>query len=394
MIPYGDFSYFGLLLYPVFGALVLGLCGRSSPRWLLVATLGMLVAQYAGSWCDMPWWAVRELWMVAAYACFQCAVARGFLWLRTRSVGGAAFASALALALTPLALTKFLSVLAADSRWGFLGISYVTFRSIDVILGIQDRLITSLPPAQLFAYLFFFPTISAGPIDRYRRFETDWKRRRSRAEFLSDLDGAVDRIFRGCLYKFVLAFLVKQYWLDAAARGTGVLNMASYMYAYCLYLFFDFAGYSAFAVGVSRVFGIHTPENFDRPFLAGNIREFWERWHISLSAWFRDHVYTRFVWAVRKRGWIENKQAASATGVFLSMSLMGIWHGTAWHYLLYGVYHAVLITAHEFWVRWNKRQRLWGTGPLWRAAGVLATFHAVSFGFLVFSGRLGGVGAG
>src|SRR5207244_10903362 len=107
------FSYFGLLLYPVFGALVLGVCGRSSPRWLLVATLGMLVVQYAGSWCEMPWWAVRELWIVAAYACFECAVARGFLWLRTLRVGVAAFTIALTLALTPLALTKFLNLLAA-----------------------------------------------------------------------------------------------------------------------------------------------------------------------------------------------------------------------------------------------------------------------------------------
>ena len=104
----------------------------------------------------------------------------------------------------------------------------------------------------------------------------------------------------GFLYKFILAALIKQYWLDVAVTGNDFFSILSYMYAYSLYLFFDFAGYSAFAIGFSYLFGIHTPENFNRPFLAHNIRDFWDRWHISLSEWFRDHVYSRFVFAAIK----------------------------------------------------------------------------------------------
>ena len=203
--------------------------------------------------------------------------------------------------LTLLALVgaRFLPLAVPGAQLGFLGISYVTFRSLDVIFGIRDRLIVSLPADEFFAFLFFFPAISSGPIDRYRRFSRDWNRPRLAAEFWKDLDGAVHRIFTGFLYKFLLAASIKTYWIDGLGTG-GLWNTLSYMYGYSLYLYFDFAGYSAFAVGVSFVLGIHTPENFNRPFLAGNIKDFWNRWHISLSTWLRDHVYMRFMLAAAR----------------------------------------------------------------------------------------------
>ena len=161
------------------------------------------------------------------------------------------------------------------------------------------------------------------------------------------------------------------------------------MYGYSLYLFFDFAGYSAFAVGVSYLLGIHTPENFNRPFLAGNIKDFWNRWHISLSTWFRDHVYMRFMLAATKGRWFTGKYTASYLGFFLTFGLMGLWHGIEPYYLLYGLYHGTLLVGHDLFTRWNKPRRVWGNGPLWRAAGTLVTFHLVCLGFLLFSGRIG-----
>src|SRR5207237_9962716 len=108
----------------------------------------------------------------------------------------------------------------------------------------------------------------------------------TRVEVLVELDGAVYRIFRAFLYKFILAALIKQYWLERAASSGSFTALVSYMYAYSVYLFFDFAGYSAFAIALSYLFGVHTPENFDRPFLARNDRGFWIRWPITLSFWF------------------------------------------------------------------------------------------------------------
>ena len=181
---------------------------------------------------------------------------------------------------------------------------------------------------------------------------------------------------------------IERYWIDRIAPG-GILNSLSYMYGYSLYLFFDFAGYSAFAVGVSYLLGIHTPENFNRPFLAGNIKDFWNRWHISLSTWFRDHVYMRFVLAATKGRWFTGKHTASYLGFFLTFGLMGLWHGIEPYYLLYGLYHGTLSVGHDLFTRWNKPRRVWGNGPLWRAAGTLVTFHLVCLGFLLFSGRIG-----
>jgi membrane protein involved in D-alanine export len=160
------------------------------------------------------------------------------------------------------------------------------------------------------------------------------------------------------------------------------------MYAYSLYLFFDFAGYTAFAVGVSNLFGIHSPENFRRPFLARDIRDFWNRWHISLSWWFRDHVYMRFVLAATRGRWFGDRYLASYAGFFLSMGLMGLWHGFEAQYIGYGLYHGALLTAHDVFSRWNKLHQVWGEGPVWRAAGIVLTIQAVCFGFLIFSGHL------
>jgi membrane protein involved in D-alanine export len=286
-------------------------------------------------------------------------------------------------------VAKFLPVFAPERSLGFAGISYVTFRALDVVFSIQDGVIKKLSPAHYFSFLFFFPTISSGPVDRYRRFGQDWERKRNRTEFLIDLDGAVQRIFRGFLYKFLIAALIEKYWVKPLATGGNPLHVLGYMYSYSLYLFFDFAGYSAFAIGISYLFGVRTPENFNLPFLARNIRDFWNRWHITLSFWFRDHVYMRFLLAAAKGKWFKGKHTASYLGLFLTFGLMGIWHGTQAHFIVYGLYHAAILSAYDWFARWNKQRKFWPDGPGWRVANIFLTLHAVCFGLLIFSGRLG-----
>ncbi len=389
MIPYADFGYWGVLLYPALPTFVVGWGRRLRQAWILIATAGMLVIQYSAERVIGDNLALREIWIVAGFAAFECVLACGFVWLRRRTPGGRwLFGVVIVLGLAPLVAARVLPRVAPAYQIGFLGISYLTFRSLDVLIGIQDRLIRALSPMTYLAYVLFFPTISAGPIDRYRRFLDDWLRSRNRAEFLQDIDGAIQRIFTGFLYKFILAELIRRYWMEPAANQPGLAGTVSYMYAYSLYLFFDFAGYTAFAVGVGYLFGIHTPENFRRPFLARDIRDFWNRWHISLSWWLRDHVYMRFVMAATKGKWFGNRYVGSYLGFFLSMGLMGLWHGFEVQYIGYGLYHGALLTGHDIFSRWNKTHRLWGDGLLWRAAGILLTAQAVCFGFLIFSGHL------
>jgi membrane protein involved in D-alanine export len=387
MIPFANFTFFGIMLYAVIPTVLLGITGRAGRRWAFFISLLYLVAQYRDRLTVTAHLSVPNLVIVGGYGIFQWLVATLFLRERLQSKSNTRFYVAFLLALTPLAAAKFLPLTLPGAEFGFLGISYITFRVLDILFCVQDGLIKALPPAEFFTYLFFFPTISAGPIDRYRRFDGDWKSARSGADFLIDLDAAIERTFRGFLYKFILAALIRRYWVDHATGGS-FSQILSYMYGYSLYLFFDFAGYSAFAIAFSRLFGIRTPENFDRPFLAHNIRDFWNRWNITLSFWFRDHVYMRFLLAAIKGKWFKNDQIRSYLGFFLSFGLMGLWHGTELHYLIYGGYQACLLTAHDLFVRWNKKRQWWGAGPAWRFASIFVTVNLVCFGFLIFSGRL------
>ena len=391
MTPYAEFLYFRVSMVALLPTILQGLTGWRGRRALIaVTTAAMLTIQYAGPATLGAAQCISQLWIVAVYAAFEWILAVGFLAGRRGGHRPWLFRLALIAGVAPLGLARWLPVVAPGWHLGFLGISYVTLRSLDVLICIEDGLVTELSLVEFLSYLLFFPTISAGPIDRYRRFARDWARERTRAEFLEDVDQGVHRIIRGFLYKFILAALIRQYWLEPAANTAGVAGAVSYMYAYSLYLFFDFAGYSAFAIGFSHLFGIHTPENFRRPFLAQNIREFWNRWHVSLSWWLRDHVYMRFVMASVKNGWFPSQRLASHVGILAALGLMGLWHGTQWQYILYGLYHGVLLVGYDVFAR-----RIAGRLPhlpvsVRRPAAVLITFHAVAFGFLLFSGRLTG----
>jgi membrane protein involved in D-alanine export len=160
------------------------------------------------------------------------------------------------------------------------------------------------------------------------------------------------------------------------------------MYLYSGRLFFDFAGYSAMAVGVSYVFGIRTPPNFRLPFAAESIKDFWNRWHISLSFWFRDYLYTRLTMTLmRSRLFKGHRVAAGRTALLANMLLMGCWHGFTAHYVLYGLYHGLLLVATDWYEKrcplYKHHKRL-----LYRVVAIAVTFQLVVFGFLLFSGHI------
>ena len=384
MTPFSDFTYFGLLLYVLLPTLALGLFGRANRRWTLLATLLVAFLNYDDDIPIRPGFIVHEIWIALGFAIYQGALVGTLLrWKSTTT-----FRLLLALSVMPLAAAKFLPALAPATEFGFIGISYLTFRSLDVLFSVQDGVVKAISPGSYLAFVFFWPTASSGPIDRYRRFVQDLDRTRTRAEFLDDLDLAVERIFRGFLYKFLLAALLSKHCVEPLEHRADAWSTVLYMYAYSVYLFFDFAGYSAFAIGFSRLFGVRSPENFHLPFLARNIRDFWNRWHISLSFWFRDHVYMRFLIAASKGKWFKGKHTASYAGLWLTFGLMGVWHGIEAHYLLYGAYHATLLCGYDAFARWNKTSKRWPDTRASRIAGIAITFQVVCFGLLIFSGRL------
>ena len=384
MIPFSDFHYFGLLLYILIPTIALGMFGRANRAWTLIATLLVGVLNFSDDLPLRPDVIVHEIWIALAFAIYQGALAAALLRWKSRTF----FRVSLALSILPLAAAKFLPLIAPGTLFGFLGISYVTFRSLDVIFSIQDGVVKSLSPGSYLGFVFFWPTVSSGPIDRYRRFIQDLDRTRTRADFLDDLDFAVERIFRGFFYKFLIAALLSRYCVVPLETRPDAGSTLLYMYAYSLYLFFDFAGYSAFAIGFARIFGIRAPENFDLPFLSRNIRDFWNRWHISLSFWFRDHIYMRFLIAASKGKWFKGKHTASYIGLWLTFGLMGVWHGVEARYLIYGAYHATLLCGYDAFARWNKQTKRWPDTRVMRFVNIAITFHAVCFGLLIFSGKL------
>lgn len=389
MTPYAGFGYFAILLIVVVPTVVLGLLGRKPKSWLVVATAAMLVVQYAWPAVgkpESPFW--HELATLVIFAASQCGIAIGYASLPAPASRKRWFIVFLTLALLPMILAKILPLNQGGELMGFVGISYLSFRTIDVLICLRDGAIDKPSPSTFLIFLLFFPTISAGPLDRYRRFEADWHAPRPAAEFLDDLDHAISCLFTGLLYKFVLAAIIYDRWISAIAESHGFLPMVSYMYGYSLYLFFDFAGYSAFAIGFSYLFGIRTPPNFHLPFLASDIQTFWNRWHISLSHWLRDHVFMRFqLWSM-KRKLLKNPVHITHLGLLLTFLTMGVWHGLERHFIAYGLYHGILQIGHDHFKRWNKKARFIAASKWSRALGTALTFQFVCFGFLIFSGHL------
>lgn len=272
---------------------------------------------------------------------------------------------------------------------GFLGLSYLSFKSIQMIMELYDGSIVKVRFFDLLYFLLFFPTLSSGPIDRYRRFEKDISNPIPRKEYLTNyLPNGIRKILMGIGYKFFLATVIDTYAVAWFSASHSFGSTVGYMYAYSFYLFFDFAGYSNFAVGTSYILGVKTPENFAMPFLSVSIKDFWKRWHISLSSWFGDYIYSRIVMNFLRRKTFKDRHKASHAAQFITMFTMGMWHGLALCYLVYGSYHGILLILNDLYERKASVYKKHKDSFAFQLLSVFVTFHIVCFGFLIFSGFL------
>jgi len=141
------------------------------------------------------------------------------------------------------------------------------------------------------------------------------------------------------------------------------------------------------AIGTAYILGVKLPENFNMPFISVDMKDFWSRWHMSLSTWLRDYVYNRYVRHSLKRKRFKNPRTASYIGYFMAFGLMGAWHGLTPAFLIYGAYHGILLAINEaldlHWKAFRDIKR----GKL-QIVSALVTFHLFSFGLLIFSGRI------
>ena len=277
---------------------------------------------------------------------------------------------------------------ALDVRW--LGFSYVAFRLLHLLL---DRLAGRLPALSLreaLTYAIFFPAFTAGPIDRVERFVKDL-----RAPFTLTLPAAFEggrRIVIGLFRKFVLADGLALIALNAqnATQTTSALWMWVLLYAYAFRLYLDFAGYTDIAIGLGLLMGIRLPENFQRPYLKPNLTAFWNAWHITLAQWVRTYVFNPFTRALRANPRGIPTALIIAVGQMITMTLIGLWHGITWNFVIWGVWHGVGLFIHNRWtnamrVPLRRLEERPGLKRLYTVASVLFTFHYVLLGWVWFA---------
>lgn len=250
-----------------------------------------------------------------------------------------------------------------------VGMSFFTFKCVSYLVDCHRK--WEQCPGRFWEFLLyvsFFPQATAGPITRFSDFRPQLHERREDS-------GAVGlrRFAVGLGKKLLLAgtlakaadgvFALESTALDFRLAWLGAL-------AYSLQIYFDFSGYSDMAIGLGRAFGFQTGENFRYPYTAVSISDFWRRWHISLSGWFRDYVYIPL-------GGNRKGRLRTAVNKLLVFALCGLWHGASWTFMLWGLWHGLLV-ALESWTRFQPRR------PAQRIFGHLYTLLAVCVGFVMF----------
>ncbi len=258
-----------------------------------------------------------------------------------------------------------------------IGISFFTFRFLHYLIEVKRGSIENRAYWKFLNYTFFFPIMSAGPIERYDRFAPQAENIRGfKWEYLNE---GLARIIMGLFKKIVLADSLSTL---AAGLGSPDLTAAGYLmavYAFAFKIYFDFSGYSDIAVGTGRLFGFRIMENFDAPYLQRNISIFWKTWHMSLTRWFMDYVFIPL-------GGSRGTLGKTILNTLIVMMVTGVWHGAAWHFVLWGLYHAAGLIVLRLYTRYigvhlsdNFRQ----SQPV-KVLSIAVTFNFTALGWILF----------
>ncbi|HET6861949.1 MAG TPA: MBOAT family protein [Pyrinomonadaceae bacterium] len=260
-----------------------------------------------------------------------------------------------------------------------LGLSFVTFRSLSYVIDVYRK---TTPATDRYldylAFVSFFPTLIAGPVVRARELLPQLGR--YNFESKQALDG-IFFILLGLVKKVAIADVLASNLVDRVFDQpqlySSVETLAA-IYGYALQIYCDFSGYSDIAIGSALLLGIKLPENFYSPYRAQNLREFWKRWHITLSTWLFDYVYISI-------GGLRKRRFNLYRNLVLTFLVGGLWHGAAWTFLVWGGLHGVGLSINHWWNSFRKQSSSTTTRSRWRkAVCVLATFHFVCLTWVVF----------
>jgi alginate O-acetyltransferase complex protein AlgI len=312
-------------------SLVFYATAAGADTWLLLTT--MVVNFVAGPWLEPDRWDKnhqRRRWLLFGVVGFNLAVL--VVWKY------AGFA------------TEQLAALAQIFGGDFpvthlllpIGISFYTFHHISYVVDVyRGERLASRNPVSFITYIAMFPQLIAGPIVRYREIADQLPQQRSHR--LDDIASGFPRFALGLCKKAIIADSLSPIVNAAFATPSDQMTFAiAWLGAitYTLQLYFDFSGYSDMAIGLGRMLGFRLPENFARPYSSVTITEFWRRWHMSLSRWFRDYVYIPL-------GGNRHGAAKTYRNLFIVFVLTGFWHGANWTFLVWGLYHGALLIVER-----------------------------------------------
>lgn len=275
-----------------------------------------------------------------------------------------------------------------------IGLSYYTFNLISYIVDIQRGILTSVEKfSDHFLYVTFFPGFLAGPLNRAKNFFSDLELLKSRQNELGEGNRAVS-----FLLLFLWGYFKKSYcgdWINIYYTSEIFSHLPDYhsltiisaVFFYVLEIYFDFSGYSLMARAVAGLLGFDIPHNFNYPFLAKSMTEFWNRWHITLSLWLRDYLY----YPLRLKMQTLSPPLVIIASTLITWVTAGLWHGKGWVFFFYGLLQGVFITIHQLWkyyenLRLKKMniKRVPSENQLGSLASIVFTFALFSYSMILF----------
>ena len=262
-----------------------------------------------------------------------------------------------------------------------VGISFFVFQSLSYTIDIYRRQLRPLDRwTDYLFYLSFFPQLVAGPIVRAKDFIPQIRRplHVSREMFGTGVFLILTGLFKKAIVSDYISLNFVDRIFDEPLLYSGFECLAG-IYGYTLQIYCDFSGYSDMAIGIALLLGFRFPKNFDSPYKAATITEFWRRWHISLSTWLRDYLYIPL-------GGNRKGRVRTYINLLITMLLGGLWHGAAVRFVLWGALHGAALALHKLWLKFVPRAKATGAEMSWgwRIAGIFFTFNLVCFGWLMF----------
>lgn len=261
-----------------------------------------------------------------------------------------------------------------------LGISFYTFRTISYVIDVyREEIKPTTKYTEYIAYMSFFPLLIAGPITRAKNFIPQLRRN----FILNDekINKALFLLIIGLIKKAVIADYIGQYCnlvFDAPAGYSGFENLIA-VYGFALQIYFDFSGYTDMAIGIAKLMGFDIGINFNKPYHSLNITEFWRCWHISLSTWLRDYVFTPMAFKFRRWG-----KAGVISSLFITFLICGFWHGANWNFIFWGGLLGLIMGGESLTSKYRKRMKKKTNPTLYKILSWFLTFHIITFLWIFF----------